>query len=451
MIDSDLELRLLRLNGSSESGGSESKGGAKPSGARTVLMGDSLTLRAGTFKAWPLNGTGTIEKTLDSAFSMLNALTGNPFDVVANAAVGGQRTNEMVERFSADVLSHNPSVVWIQAGTNDINFFQYDSLVTFNNIKTMIEAALSKGAFVIVGSIPPKDGLNSSSALHLMTANAMLANYCRDKADTYFIDCMELTVDNSSITPDWLPNLAADGTHPSSKDALYLMVKNSVEDIKRLFQPVYLVSSGADTFNGAGSPVSENRFPGINILTKDRSFMQNLVGSVSAGTGRTITGKPPPGMVLQGNSGSWTCNVTSAARADGVGDDLIFDFPTITTGGTFILFYQPHVPTYLTVGRYYEVVAEITYTNSPGIRRVMAQIRAQVGGSSLVSDMGDYGTPSSQFPTDGTFIIKTPRYLYSAGETIRVSFFFGLLASSGLNIRIGRLSMREYDEASYVG
>lgn len=69
-----------------------------------------------------------------------------------NAGHAGNRTDEMLARFQADVLDKHPSIVVILGGTNDIRQLEAP---TTDNINTMADRAAASGARVIIGLVPP--------------------------------------------------------------------------------------------------------------------------------------------------------------------------------------------------------------------------------------------------------------------------------------------------------
>jgi hypothetical protein len=71
---------------------------------------------------------------------------------IYNEGVNGQVSSEMLARFQTDVLSHDPTVVAILAGTNDLLKIEYPNT---DSIAAMAAAAQAGGACVILGTVPP--------------------------------------------------------------------------------------------------------------------------------------------------------------------------------------------------------------------------------------------------------------------------------------------------------
>ena len=110
----------------------------KAGGRPRVFMGDSIT------ENWAM---------ADPAF-----FSGK----TVGRGISAQTTAQMLLRFRPDVVSLNPSVVHILAGTNDIagNNGPVSPRDFQNNIESMVEIARANGIKVILGSIPPAIGFS---------------------------------------------------------------------------------------------------------------------------------------------------------------------------------------------------------------------------------------------------------------------------------------------------
>lgn len=69
-----------------------------------------------------------------------------------NRGIAGEETAQMAARFSADVLSLNPSKVVILGGTNDVTRQEHPNA---DHIAQMANAAIAAGAAVVLCKIPP--------------------------------------------------------------------------------------------------------------------------------------------------------------------------------------------------------------------------------------------------------------------------------------------------------
>lgn len=71
-----------------------------------------------------------------------------------NAGVSGNETVQMLARFDADVLAHDPSVLVLLGGTNDIRHLDSADAA---NLFAIVERARAADIRVIVGTLPPAD------------------------------------------------------------------------------------------------------------------------------------------------------------------------------------------------------------------------------------------------------------------------------------------------------
>jgi lysophospholipase L1-like esterase len=109
-----------------------------PARATIVCFGDSLTA-----------GTGAPEGA--SYPDQLGQLLGRS---VVNAGVPGDTTTTALERLDRDVLSHDPGVVCITLGGNDM-MQRSPRDEAFQNLDTIVERLQAAGALVLVAGVEP--------------------------------------------------------------------------------------------------------------------------------------------------------------------------------------------------------------------------------------------------------------------------------------------------------
>ncbi|MCD4749917.1 MAG: arylesterase [Thermoanaerobaculales bacterium] len=107
-----------------------------PSGERIICFGDSLTF-----------GTGAGSN--ESYPSRLGSLIGRE---VINAGVAGDTTAEALKRLDRDVLSHDPRIVLITLGGNDL-MGDVPCDEAFANLNAIVRRIHQRGALVVVGGI----------------------------------------------------------------------------------------------------------------------------------------------------------------------------------------------------------------------------------------------------------------------------------------------------------
>lgn len=108
-----------------------------------------------------------------------------------NRGISGQTTDQMLLRFRKDVLDHQPKVVVILAGTNDLaqNSGPVPLWHTMNNIKSMAELAKSNGVKVLLCSVLPAKAFPWRPEIKpiplIKELNEMIRKYARDQGMTY--------------------------------------------------------------------------------------------------------------------------------------------------------------------------------------------------------------------------------------------------------------------------
>lgn len=80
---------------------------------------------------------------------------------VINAGVGGNNTNNLLDRINQDVLTKNPDLVILMVGTNDMlnskKMISYD--LYESNLKKIVEKIKNTGTEVMLMSSPPVDSI----------------------------------------------------------------------------------------------------------------------------------------------------------------------------------------------------------------------------------------------------------------------------------------------------
>ena len=136
-----------------------------------------------------------------------------------NRGISGQTTPQMLLRFRQDVITLQPQVVVILAGTNDIAGNTGPSTLEMiaDNIKSMAELAHAHGIKVILSSTLPvydypwKPGLKPAEKI--ITLNKMIKSYSDNKGYIY-LDYFSAMVDERNGLPK---KYASDGVHPTKE------------------------------------------------------------------------------------------------------------------------------------------------------------------------------------------------------------------------------------------
>ena len=163
---------------------------------RVVFFGDSIT------DIWKL----------DESFP------GKPY---VNRGIGGQTTSQMMVRFRQDVISLQPKVVVILAGTNDIagNTGPISNQNIEANFASIAELARAHGIRVVFSSILPvhnytpesQDFFAQRPMERILALNRWLKDYCAANSLAY-LDYFSAMVDDKGLLKR---DLAQDGLHPN--------------------------------------------------------------------------------------------------------------------------------------------------------------------------------------------------------------------------------------------
>ncbi len=174
---------------------------------RVVFMGDSIT-----------DGWG---KKYGQFFP------GKPY---INRGISGQTTPQMLIRFRPDVIAHNPKVVVILAGTNDIggNTGPTTLEAIEDNLMSMVDLAHANGINVVFSSVMPvcdyiKPQTARRSPEQIIALNTWMKEYAAKKGLVY-LDYYTPMLDDKQMLKQ---ELTFDGLHPN--DAGYEVMRPLAE------------------------------------------------------------------------------------------------------------------------------------------------------------------------------------------------------------------------------
>jgi len=254
-------------------------------GGGIVYWGDSIT-------AAMVQTNATVKySSIESPLAWAQHLSGYRFFPATNAGVPGDRTDQVLARFST-VSAAAPRVVVIECGTNDA--VQDISAATIQtNLTTLIARAQGLGASVIVSGIPPRNALTAGQRIVRNTVNRWLA----DNASTlgYVFVNVDGALTDTGSSQQYLANHSQDGTHPNGAAALKwgTLIANA---LKALAPQTDLI-------------------PSLQYDPKLLSAsMQQLGSGSSPGTG--ITGVLSTGWGCTALNGTVTATASKVARTD---------------------------------------------------------------------------------------------------------------------------------------
>ena len=151
-----------------------------------------------------------------------------------NRGISGQTTSQMLPRFCQDVMSLNPAVVVVLAGTNDIagnTGPETDEDIELN-LKLMADLASNNGVSVVFASILPAARYpwkpNVQPVERVRAINSWIKDYAAANKLVY-LDYFSAMADEHRGLP---PALSGDGVHPN-KAGYEIMAPLAADAIKK--------------------------------------------------------------------------------------------------------------------------------------------------------------------------------------------------------------------------
>ncbi|MGJ5667814.1 PKD domain-containing protein [Rhodococcus aetherivorans] len=278
---------------------------------RVVIIGPSLEEQ---------NGQGP--QTLDPTFATpataamrargpihwANGFLGNAMNIVRNSGVGGNRYDQMLARFDADVMTYNPDIVILGSPTNDIGAGRTIAQITAD-LEAMLAKVRSVGAIAVVLNIPPRTTFTTTDKrLIVAEFNRLVADLAASRRGVLGVDTWRPIANPESGFP--VAGTTVDGTHYSIPGAAVLG-KSIADQIRHLFtnRPPQ-VSFDSDPRRIIDNPAMRNSGAGWTT-----------VGGATATFAREAGGWGNKALVtITGNSSlSAVCGIAkTAALADGL-------------------------------------------------------------------------------------------------------------------------------------
>lgn len=171
-----------------------------------VAMGDSTTAGTPAFQSpreSPPEGRG--DATSQYAYWLARA---HPDWAVVNQGINGQRSDEIRARFEEDVIAHQPAVVVIIAGVNDVYQGRPPHQVK-EDLAAMYARARQAGIRVVAGTIVPYNTATPAQNAAMHEIN----DWIRAQAGILFVDTRAAVT--SPASPDRLIS-SPDGLHPDA-------------------------------------------------------------------------------------------------------------------------------------------------------------------------------------------------------------------------------------------
>lgn len=369
---------------------------------RFALLGDSRLAKQYTDVT-----TTRRQKAANCFFNVANTLLGQRMLTAANLSVAGYRTDQLVP-FITSALNNDAMWIILWSGVNSITQ-GYTAAAIFADIKIMADAAIAAGKRPIICT-EPGDGAYATTVLagKVYDLNEMLREYCEKSAGAVLFDIANLQIDPASASYTVAKSgYTQDNVHLNVLGS-YIVGQAFATLIDQLGVPPlpFLPVASAEKINTGSA----------NLLSNP--FFTTTTGGTNFNTG-SISGNIPASWIVNA-SGSVSCVFSSAANADGYGNDVIATLTTMGFGQVS-LYQQINTPGFVTPGvtQLYsgaEVTIDAGSSNFPG---VAANCNITVDG--VGATYWDNFPPNTEGPgvtTAHTQTLKTDPNQAAAGSVI---------------------------------
>jgi lysophospholipase L1-like esterase len=360
-----------------------------------------------------------------SFFAWYQTLAQNPFNFVADAAVGGSTTQSCLDRIYPDVVARRPAWCVLHVGTNDIgtdvptatiinNYRQILSILTANKIKVVVCSVIPYGPAYVLLTVARNVARNA--------VNDFLRNYCRDNSGLVFVDAFGAMIDPASATGAARADYTRDLLHPSPLGARAIGAAMVTALDSFVVKNRGLVSALSDTFD------------------YDATALNRVSNPLFTGAGPVATSWNVSAL------GGATSTNTTVARSDGIGQNQNMvivsgannDAYSVRTGS---------ISSRFTAGDavYGEVAVSVSSaTNLKGVRLLATHTANSV--PFVWTAMSNQASTAAQYDqADWAGVIRTPVYVVPSGTPLTGSILtldciFG--GVGGATVQVGRASWR---------
>jgi hypothetical protein len=348
-------------------------------------------------------------------FPWVRALSQHKYKLGLNLGMSGKSTDQYINANLARALASKsgwlvfdkPCINNLAAVPNGGVFPWVNTngvLVTTDNVAQVavgdiIDAAtlaLAVGKRVLITAEPGSTTLTAGMLNQAFLASEMLKAWADATPGVYFYDPRG-RIWNATASATGLAfkaGFSSDGTH-----AYPLMAYTEALDVKQMLDPIVL-GNDSGSFNIAMSNANYSREMAPNPL------FNALTGGVRTTIGGT--GNVPAGMTVSGAATS-TCNITSAANANGWGNDVTFAINTTAADSVKLLIAQPAnglwtLNSYMTAGIDVDVAAGASNAYVPYLAHVIGTIS---GGGNVGDNVYDmYSNIDSWFSPAAAYSMR---------------------------------------------
>lgn len=405
---------------------------AIPTAPETVEM---LTMRSFSSKAW---------------WATMNGLLGAPFDIVANAGIGGNTTPMMLGRLDTDVLTYSPDFCTLLGGVNDIRYASTSSGnptiaaantaaardQAFQNIKAICRRLIGAGVTPILCTLLPVSSADAGFAIstpEILKYNDMLRAFALSNKSIILADIFGSLVDNTAsdnraLTTGASPVLS-DTVHVNAIGAF--RVGRAAADAVRRYAPIAmpLISSNADTYTF--SPMSANRQP------------NPLLVATAGGVGAGVTGQVATGLVASCTGGVTAAASVVARTFANDGDNYGFNQRLVATATATGVMTVRSAGVSIAFNPGDEALSDfvLKISSTSGVQYMNFDLTIGIGGvdyHAYLDTGSNNGFPNGE---DHTKTIRIPKFKLPVGAVTAVTLYTNVAfnAAGGATIELGRL------------
>ena len=382
-----------------------------------------------------INMTNWIQQTDKGFFNWGNAQLGGRFNVVFNAALGGDTAQNMATRTS-DVTQFTPDYCVHFGFINGVGSRTSAQIIA--DLTTIYTSMLNAGIIVIACTDIPyvtgASGYTAAGSKTLLIVNNWIRNYCRSTKNMILVDAYKLLVDGTSATGDPLAGMmaAADGIHLTPKGGR--AVGNEFYNVLNSIVPQCnsLAVSQIDDYT------TDTSNPNVVI----NGMMQGVAGTNTNSTGDVATSWTLDGTTLA------TCVGSLVSRADGLGQDQRI-VATPNANNDLLKFYTSgSLHTRFAAGDtvYFEIDVSIT-SAADILKGLFFRLQTSIDGNSVdVAAMTTTSTDNLDNADMTNFVFRSNPFTYPAGSTITSTFIwlqFYFSGAGSATIDIGRVVLRK--------
>lgn len=139
---------------------------------------------------------------------------------VVNSGIAGHKTTDILANMEGRIYKYNPTKVFINIGTNDIQYEDSDekNKEVYQNIVKITEGIKtnrSKSKIYIISIYPVNNNMHAANERHnseIKAINSMLKEYCAKTEGVEYIDAYSQLIDDEDMFDE---DYTDDGLHPN--------------------------------------------------------------------------------------------------------------------------------------------------------------------------------------------------------------------------------------------